>query len=83
MPTPTEICCPGCGHTWEDEYVCEDVVTELEEQLDVKEQHLAEMREFLKSFVDEFDKTPGVYSVNRVLTKAEIQKMRRLVENAE
>ena len=41
------------------------------------------MREFLKNFVDEFDKTPGVYSVNRVLTKAEIQKMRRLVENAE
>lgn len=83
MPTPIEICCPGCGHTWEDEYVCEDVVTELEEQLEAKDQLMDEMREFLKSFVDEFDKTPGVYSVNRVLTKAEIQKMRRLVERTE
>ena len=83
MPTPIEICCPGCGHTWEEEDICGDAVTELEEQIEAKDKQMAEMREFLKSFVDEFDKTPGVYSVNRVLTKAEIQKMRRLVENAE
>lgn len=83
MPTPIEICCPGCGHTWEEEDICEDNVTELEEQLEAKDKQMAEMREFLKSFVDEFDKTPGVYSVNRVLTKSEVQKMRRLVENAE
>ena len=85
MPTPIEICCPGCGHTWEEtweeEVICEDTVVELEEQLEAKDKQMAEMREFLKSFVDEFDKTPGVYSVNRVLTKAEIQKMRRLVES--
>ena len=80
MPIPIEICCPGCGHTWEDEYVCEDVVTELEEQLDAKNETVAEMREFLKGFVDEFDRTPAVYSVTRVLTKAEIMTMRRLIE---
>ena len=80
MSTPIEICCPGCGHTWEED-ICEDAVTELEDQIEAKDKQMAEMREFLKSFVDEFDKTPGVYSVNRVLTKAEIQKMRRLVES--
>ena len=52
----------------------------LEEQLEAKEAQMAEMREFLKGFVDEFDKTPSVYSVTRVLTKTEIRTMRRLVE---
>lgn len=75
-----EICCPGCGHTWDDEDVCEDVVTQLEEQITTLTADMAEMREFLKGIVDEFDKTPSVYSINRVLTKAEIMKMRRLVE---
>ena len=78
----TELSCPNCGRTWEDDYVCEDVVVELEEQLKAKEAAMAEMREFLRGFVDEFDKTPSVYSVTRVLTKADIQTMRRLVEKS-
>ena len=80
-----EICCPGCGHTWDaedlfDEADLEDAKSDLEEKLAAQEQRLGEMREFLKSIVDEFDRTPSVYSINRVLTKAEIQKMRRLVK---
>ena len=51
----------------------------LLEDYEAQEQRLGEMREFLKSIVDDFDRTPSVYSINRVLTKAEIQKMRRLV----
>ena len=48
-----------------------------------KDQVIAEMREFMKGFVDEFDKVPSTYSVTRTLTKAEIQTMRRLVERTE
>lgn len=73
------LTCPACGHEWEDDYVCGDVVSELEEQLEALAATMEEMRDFMKGIVDEFDKVPATYSINRVLTKAEIQKMRRLI----
>lgn len=80
-----DITCPECNHRWVDDDLLDvdDLInqkSELEEQLDAKDKTIAEMREFLKGFVDEFDKTPAVYSVTRTLTKAEIRTMRRLVE---
>lgn len=74
--------CPSCEHVWEEDYFEEDDINVYKEKIEALTANMAEMREFLKNFVDEFDKTPSVYLVNRVLTKAEIQKMRRLVENA-
>lgn len=82
-----DITCPGCKHWWVDDDLLDEnelvnQKSELEDQLEAKEATMAEMREFLKGFVDEFDKTPAVYSVTRTLTKAEILTMRRLVENS-
>ena len=83
-----DITCPSCKHGWLDydlfdEADLEDAKADLEEKLETLQKSAAEMREFLKGIVDEFDKTPKVYSINRVLTKAEIQKMRRLVETTD
>ena len=82
-----DITCPECNHWWVDEDLLDEdelinQKSELEEQLDTKDKTIAEMLEFLKGFVDEFDKTPAAYSVTRTLTKAEIRTMCRLVEKA-
>ena len=78
-----DVHCPNCEHVWEEDYFDEADLDVYKEQIETKDQVIAEMREFMKGFVDEFDKVPSTYSVTRTLTKAEIQTMRRLVERSE
>ena len=78
-----DVHCPNCQHFWEEDYFEEADLDVYKEQIEAKDQVITEMREFMKGFVDEFDKVPSTYSVTRTLTKAEVQTMRRLVERIE
>ena len=81
-----DVHCPNCEHVWEDEDLCDetDIGTETDkfrDRLVIKEDLLARMREELKAIVDRWDRK-GIqpYLTTTAFNKADIQRIRRLVE---
>lgn len=76
-----DVHCPNCEHVWEDEDLFDETGIETEtdefrDRLAIKEDLLGRMREELKAIVDFYDSQTGDHGY----TKADIQRIRRLVE---
>ena len=72
-----DVHCPNCEHVWEDEDLFDETdIIVRDEALEERAYLLARMREELKAIVDFYDSPTGDHGY----TKADIQRIRRLVE---